>query len=198
MQPYQSLFHQLEAPFYFCHQPVQKTMTKFLSCILAMLFLGNMAIAQNHFQTLVEREGEKTFKGILGPEVIESDSSFTWYLENQKGYTPNSLALSALKQYGDSIQIIAFVGTWCEDSHYIFPKFMSIVDGAGFSRSRLTIIGVDRSKNTLGNLCAALDVKNVPTFLVTKNGKELGRVVEYGKYGMWDKELGEVITGGFK
>jgi hypothetical protein len=27
-----------------------------------------------------------------------------------------------------------------------------------------------------------------------KDGKEIGRVVEYGKYGMFDKELGEIIN----
>ncbi len=28
-----------------------------------------------------------------------------------------------------------------------------------------------------------------------KAGKEIGRVVEYGKYGMFDKELAEIIKG---
>lgn len=27
-----------------------------------------------------------------------------------------------------------------------------------------------------------------------KDGKEIGRVVEYGKTGVWDKELGDIIT----
>ena len=30
--------------------------------------------------------------------------------------------------------------------------------------------------------------------IVMKNGKELGRIVEYGKYGMFDKELAEVVS----
>jgi hypothetical protein len=36
---------------------------------------------------------------------------------------------------------------------------------------------------------------NVPTIIVLKDGKEIGRVVEYGKTGMFDKELGEIISG---
>ena len=35
---------------------------------------------------------------------------------------------------------------------------------------------------------------NVPTIIVMKDGKEIGRVVEYGKNGMFDKELGEIIN----
>jgi hypothetical protein len=34
----------------------------------------------------------------------------------------------------------------------------------------------------------------VPTFIVLKNGKEIGRVVEYGKFGMPDKEIGEIVS----
>jgi hypothetical protein len=40
-----------------------------------------------------------------------------------------------------------------------------------------------------------MGVYNVPTMIVMKNGKEIGRVVEYGKYGIYDRELGEILTG---
>ena len=36
----------------------------------------------------------------------------------------------------------------------------------------------------------------VPTIIVMKNGREIGRVVEYGKYGSFDKELGEILAVG--
>ena len=86
-----------------------------------------------------------------------------------------------------------FIGTWCEDSHFIIPKLYATTDAAGFPEKNITLIGVDRNKTTLGNLTEALNVKNVPTIIVMKNGKELGRVVEYGKYGMFDKELAEIV-----
>ncbi|HAI83817.1 MAG TPA: glycerophosphodiester phosphodiesterase, partial [Chitinophagaceae bacterium] len=39
------------------------------------------------------------------------------------------------------------------------------------------------------------NIINVPTFIVLdNNGKEVGRVVEYGKYGVIDKELGEIVS----
>jgi thiol-disulfide isomerase/thioredoxin len=85
------------------------------------------------------------------------------------------------------------MGTWCEDSHYIIPKFYSLLDAAGFSTNQVTLIGVDRQKKTFSHLAEALNITNVPTIIVMKNGKELGRVVEFGKYGLFDKELGEII-----
>lgn len=174
-----------------------ETMKKQIIGFIAFLLIGHVVIAQNQFETTIDKKGEKVFKGIISRDVIQSDTSFKWYSANFNGYAPNSLALQALKQHGDSIQVIAFMGTWCEDSHVIIPKLFSLFDSAGFSNDRLTLIGVDRNKKTLSHLAEALDVRNVPTLIVLKNGKELGRVVEYGKYGMWDKELGEVINSGF-
>ena len=58
---------------------------------------------------------------------------------------------------------------------------------------QVTLIGVDRQKKTFSHLSDALNIVNVPTIIVMKNGKEIGRVVEYGKYGLFDQELGEIL-----
>jgi len=85
------------------------------------------------------------------------------------------------------------MGTWCEDSQNIIPKFYSLLEAAAFSQDRVTLIGVDRQKKTYSHLAEALNITNVPTIIVMKSGKEMGRVVEFGKYGMFDKELGEIL-----
>ena len=162
--------------------------------IVIAFFISSIAFAQNQFEVLTERPGEKTLKGIISRELLQNDISFKWYVENLKGYTPDIVAADGLKRNADSIQLLVFMGTWCGDSHNIIPKFYSLTDAAGFSKDRITMIGVDRSKKTLGHLAEALNIKNVPTILIFKNGKEMGRVVEYGKYGMFDKELGEIIN----
>lgn len=158
------------------------------------LILSGTTFAQHQYQVLVERPNEKTFKGIISRESLLSDTSFGWYAENLKGYTPNAVAVSSLKKQADSIQLLTFMGTWCEDSHFIIPKFFSLLDAASFPVERVTLIGVDRQKKTLSHLAEALNVKNVPTIIVMKNGKEVGRVVEFGKYGVFDKELGEIVN----
>jgi thiol-disulfide isomerase/thioredoxin len=172
-------------------------MHKVIPVFLVLLLAVTAVSAQQQFESSIDKNGSKVYKGIISPDLIQSDTTFKWYADNAKGYTPNSVALSALTQYRDSIQLLVFMGTWCEDSHVIIPKLFGLLDAAGFSKDRVTLIGVDRSKKTLSHLAEALDIKNVPTLMVMKNGKELGRVVEYGKYGMWDKELGEVINSGF-
>ncbi|MBN8687560.1 MAG: thioredoxin family protein [Chitinophagales bacterium] len=159
------------------------------------LLFSSMAFAQNQFETLVERPNEKSLKGIISRQVLLSDSSFKWYAESLKGFTVRTDAREALAAKKDSIRLLVFIGTWCEDSHFIIPKLYATTDAAGFPDSQITLIGVDRNKTTLGNLTETLQVKNVPTIIVLKNGVETGRIVEYGKYGMFDKELAEIIVG---
>ncbi len=161
--------------------------------VIVFAFLSSVAFGQNQYQVLVERPNEKTYKGIISQEVLLADTSFKWYAENLKGYNPNKAGIEGLRLHKDSVQLLVFMGTWCEDSHVIIPKFYSLLEAASFSKDKVTLIGVDRNKVTLSHLAEALNVKSVPTIIVLKNGKELGRVVEYGKYGLFDMEMGEIL-----
>jgi thiol-disulfide isomerase/thioredoxin len=169
-------------------------MKKIMPVFILALLSCSVALAQTQFQVLVERPNEKSLKGIISREVLLNDTSFHWYDLNLKGYTPNADAVAGLKKNADStVQLLVFMGTWCDDSQNIIPKFFSLLDAAGFSQDRVTLIGVDRQKKTFSHLAEAMNITNVPTIIVMKSGKETGRVVEYGKYGMFDKELSEIL-----
>lgn len=168
-------------------------MKKFILFVIVVLFFTSLVSAQDQFQVLVERPNEKTLKGIISREVLLKDTSFKWYAENLKSYTPNAAALEGLKKNKDSVQLLTFMGTWCEDSQFIIPKLYSLTDAAGFLPDRITLIGVDRNKKTLSHLAEALNITNVPTIIALKNGKEIGRVIEFGKYGLFDMELGDIL-----
>lgn len=168
-------------------------MKKFTFLTGVLFLLNQFSFAQNQYQVLVERPNEKTLKGIISREVLLNDTSFHWYADNLKGYKPNQTALEGFKNQKDSIQLIAFMGTWCEDSQNVIPKLFSLLDQADFSTERITLIGVDRKKKTLSHLSEALNIDKVPTIIVMKNGKEMGRVIEFGKFGLFDMDLGEII-----
>lgn len=161
------------------------------------LVLSYVSFAQNNEVTF-EKDGTKIVRGFLTKRDLVTDTSFRWFAENQKGYTPNADAVQALRTYKDSVNIIAFGGTWCGDTKHILPQFYATADAAGFSPDRITLIGVDRNKKTIQNLSEAFGITNVPTFIIMKNGKEVGRVVEYGNYGLPDKEVGELVAKAFK
>jgi hypothetical protein len=135
-------------------------MKKLMPVFILTLLLVNVSLAQNQYEVLVERPNEKSLKGIISREVLLNDTSFHWYDLNLKGYTPNADAVSGLKKNADSIQLLVFMGTWCEDSQNIIPKFFALTDAADFSQNRITLIGVDRQKLTLSHLAESLNITN--------------------------------------
>jgi thiol-disulfide isomerase/thioredoxin len=169
-------------------------MKKLLPVFILALLLSNILIAQKPYEVLVERPNEKSYKGTISRDLLVSDTSFKWYAVNQNGYKPNAAAVEGLQKNKDSVQLLVFMGTWCEDSQNIIPKMFSLIDAAGFSTDRITLIGVDRAKKTYSHLTDALNITNVPTIIVMKKGKEQGRVIEYGKSGLFDKDLGEILS----
>jgi thiol-disulfide isomerase/thioredoxin len=155
--------------------------------------LATTAFAQP--EVTVESNGTKIIKGFISKNDLVSDTAFKWFAENQKSFTPNPDAVQSLTAAKDSIYILAFAGTWCDDTKTLLPKVYKTFDAAGFPVNHVTLIGVDRNKKSLNNLTETFAVTRVPTFIILKNGKEIGRVVEYGKIGMPDKEIGEIVAG---
>jgi thiol-disulfide isomerase/thioredoxin len=167
-------------------------MKQTLLIVLAMIYF-DQASAQTQYQ--VTNEGStKILKGIISKDLISKDTAFQWYQANLQGFKPNAEAVKALKAKGGDLEFIVFGGTWCDDTKNLLPKYFNWLEAAEFPQEKVTLIGVDRNKKTLSHLAEALGVINVPTFIIMKNGKEIGRVVEYGKYGQPDKELGEIIA----
>ncbi len=169
-----------------------ESMKRLLLSSFTVLLISIAANAQL-FTSTVEPGGTKILNGIISRSDLATEPSFSWYAQNQQGYTPFAAAVNALKDKKDSIQYVVFLGTWCGDSKTIVPKFYSLIDAAGVTDKQVSVIGVDRSKKSIGHLTEAFKITNVPTIIAMKNGKEIGRVVEYGKYGMFDKELGEIV-----
>ena len=165
-----------------------------------LFFITIISIQTLFAQTEIIREssGNKIIKGFMSKKELATDTAFAWYAQNLSGYTPNA---EVTKQYAankDSVNLVVFGGTWCGDSQSLLPKFFATTDAAGIADNRITLIGVDRSKKALYNLTEAFGIINVPTFIVMKNGKEIGRVVEYGKIGSPEKEVAEIIANAVK
>ena len=147
------------------------------------------------YEELKDRDGGKMLRGIVTKEQITQDTAFHWYTDNLTFYTPDATTVEALKKNKDKISLVIFGGTWCHDTQNILPKYFSVLDAAGFPQDKVTLVIVDRAKTTIGNLQTPFHITNVPTLIIMKDGKEQGRIIEYGKTGLADKELGEMLNG---
>lgn len=166
--------------------------------ISGLLLIFSFAVrAQSQYETLIDsaNNNEKILKGKITKSELANNPAYTWYAESQKIYSvPNAAAVEGMRKNKDNVNIVIFGGTWCEDTHFVLPKFFKIQDASGFPDDRITIYAVDRNKKTLGTFADDYHITNVPTIIVMKDGKEVGRVVEYGKTGKWDQEFADIFS----
>jgi thiol-disulfide isomerase/thioredoxin len=91
-----------------------------------------------------------------------------------------------------NLEILVFLGTWCGDSRREVPIFLKTAKAAGLKATSWKLYGVDVAKKMEGGLIEQYQIKRVPTFIVLRDGKEIGRIVEYTKVSM-EADLIEVL-----
>jgi thiol-disulfide isomerase/thioredoxin len=160
--------------------------------IAVFAVVANNAHAQTPYTYTKEAE-TVILNGIITKYILQNDPSFTWYAPSQAGYTPDAGAIKAMEAAKNNVQYILFGGTWCSDTQFILPKFFKLQELSGTPDRNISFFAMNREKKTLGNVGDAFKITNVPTIIVMRNGKEIGRVVEYGSTGNWDKELADIL-----
>ena len=169
-------------------------MKKYFLVALMTLLLPPVFAQSPYISFKDEKHPEQhILNGIITKYALQNDSSYKWYTANHNSYTPAEPIVSAVAMVKDKIKLIVFGGTWCEDTQFILPKLFKLQEQAGFPDAGISFFAVDRNKKTIGGITDAFKITNVPTIIVMQEGKEIGRVVEYGKTGQWDKELAELI-----
>lgn len=143
--------------------------------------------------TYTKEGSSAVLNGIVTKYILVNDPSFSWYASSQSSYTADTDALRAMEASKGKVHYVIFGGTWCSDTQFVLPKFFKLQEQSGVSDGNITFFAMDRNKKTLGNAGDAFKITNVPTIIVMKDGKEAGRVVEYGKTGKWDKELADIL-----
>ncbi len=134
-------------------------------------------------EVVVETEAEMAFEDmpiLLGKQnrkAIETKPYNSWFVKNYM-YQPDQKSLATLHSSLNDITITVFMGTWCEDSVIHVPALYGILDAVQYDTEKVTLITVSEDKDTPEGLEEGMDIQYVPTIILFKNGKELGRIVE--------------------
>lgn len=167
----------------------------FLLGISALMF----ASCTSH-KVVVNRQVEHSQYGqmLLGAQTREQFSTEpfkNWFEEGYSEYEVDETTMQLLKKKKlNSYQITAFVGTWCEDSHREFPRLVKILDALKYPKDKLVTIGLNTKKESPNGEEGLYNIQKVPTFIVKRYGKEIGRITEMPQSGFIEKDLLEIIS----
>lgn len=126
--------------------------------------------------------------GVFSREYLRSEPYASWFEPGYESYRPNPALVENLKPLLQDTHILLFLGTWCGDSRREVPRLLRILDAVGVPADRLKMVGVDRRRPTYktspGGEQWGLQIRRVPTIIVLRNGREVGRIVERPAVGL--------------
>jgi hypothetical protein len=113
--------------------------------------------------------------------------------------SPDADAVAALADVPPGARVVVLFGTWCSDSRRELARLWRGFDDAGiFDASELPFeieyVAVDRAKVEPAERTEGMDLRFVPTFVVYRDGSEVGRMVEVSPNGI-EHDLLALLTG---
>ncbi len=114
--------------------------------------------------------------GVLSQEEILSH--FPDWQEEMASYMPDPAAIEKLKSLATEVRIEVVLGTWCPDSKRNVSAFFKIMEMVDNSQIMTFYIGIPRDKEARQPYIQGKNIVRVPTFIVTINGQEKGRIIE--------------------
>ena len=123
-------------------------------------------------------DDEDMLIGIINKKGFQQEPFSTWYNLESSAYTTNVIVTDSIKPLLKDVSIQVFMGTWCEDSQRETPRLYKVLEAIDFDMKKFEIIAVSRDKDTPNHLEKGQNIEYVPTIIVLKSEKEIGRIVE--------------------
>ncbi|RDY59243.1 thioredoxin family protein [Flagellimonas nanhaiensis] len=153
------------------------------SILITFIFLlVSICHGQNFNQEIQLENGKQFLLGKINLEGLQSDPYNAWFQSGFESYVVDKGMVSLFEKPLKDHYIKLFLGTWCGDSKREVPRFLKILEAAGFPSENIEIVALDRREGKVKTSPTfeekGLNILRVPTMLFYKNGKEVNRIVE--------------------
>jgi len=161
--------------------------------LIALIVLsGLQTMAQMNSMVVDPNTKTKMLIGYCNIKGLQKDIYGVYFNSQYDVYKPAELYVNKLKETIDDVEITIVLGTWCSDSQREVPRFFKVLSDAGYNIKRVKVIAVDKNKEAIVVDISDMDIKKVPTFIIYKNDKEIGRIVETPKKSL-ERDLWKIV-----
>lgn len=137
------------------------------------------SMAQSSYDTLRdEKNASLVYKGGITFANLLAEPSFKWMADGIEKYQPDDKVMQHMNTQLKSCRFLVFMGTWCEDSQNIIPRFYKVLQSAGYPLTDVLMYGLDRAKTTGSGIEKTYNISLVPTIIIYRNNTEIGRIIE--------------------
>ena len=102
-----------------------------------------------------------------------------WYVPIYEETVLDEERVAYLGTLMEDVEIIGFVGTWCNDTQIELPNLFKILNRIDFDQNKIELVGVDEEYQAPDGSNIEWNIERVPTFIFIKDNQELGRFVEF-------------------
>ncbi len=161
--------------------------------VLSLIILfGYNAVAQMNSMVVDPQTKTKMLMGNCNIKGLNKDIYGAYFRSQYDVYKPAELYTSKLEEKIDDCEITIVLGTWCSDSQREVPRFFKVLNEAGYNDKRVKVIAVDKKKQAIVVDISDMNIERVPTFIIYKDDKEVGRIVETPKRSL-ERDLWKII-----
>ncbi|MCJ8496732.1 thioredoxin family protein [Chryseobacterium salipaludis] len=142
----------------------------------------------------VETAGGKMLLGTQSKDQLLKEPYSQWYNSEHDSYQLDQKTITDLKKEKlNAYNITLVLGTWCGDSHREVPRLMKILEALNYPEAKLQMIAVNRKYEAPGGEESKYNIQRVPTIIVSRYGKEVGRIVEHPATGYLERDLLDIL-----
>ena len=169
---------------------------KIKNLIIVIIFLQlNISCSTTLNQTVYDKQSKtRILVGLSNRGRLQQNPFSGWFNNEYDAYALNKEAIQGINNDSENLSIKLFMGTWCRDSRREVPRIYRILDAAGFDESRLTLINLNREKNSPGEEEVGLNIHHVPTVILYNNGNEIGRIIE-SPVQLLEEDMAAILNG---
>jgi tetratricopeptide (TPR) repeat protein len=137
--------------------------------------------------------------GAIAVSELEREPYAEWYVREHDAYVPRTETLAALRESSlPTYELTVFFGTWCGDSRREVPRLVKLLERLELPADRLTLVAVDNEvqahKRSPGGEERGREIYRVPTIIVSRDGREVTRIVEHPSRSL-ERDLLAIVEG---
>jgi thiol-disulfide isomerase/thioredoxin len=166
-------------------------MNRALPLLSTAMILSSLA-----FAAAAPTEEETGETVVIGPTTREQiENAVPEWVHAEVEAAPDAAVSRELASVPEGAEVTVFLGTWCSDSRREVPRLWKALAMAGGDVPfGVRYVGVDRDKKEPADAVAESEVLYLPTFIVHRDGREVGRIVETSPHGI-ERDLVDLLTG---
>ena len=139
-------------------------------------------------------EGEPMLLGPINRANLADSTYAAWFQESYDLYRIPEGWADELKPATKHLEIVIFMGTWCEDTQRELGGVFKLIDALAISEEQISMYALTEDKDSAEGYEKPYEIINIPTVVFKKEGVEINRIVELPVETLHE-DMQKILTG---